>query len=201
MRVQVADPTVSGTKFAREVAEFRALERDYRRRGWILARADFPEALVVVAARQLAPPAIVTGVLFNYTDYDAQPPSVTLVDPFTEEPFPAEHLPTRLLRSVAPELPAGVQLPPGAQLQTVAQPLMQDYGPGTIPFLCLPGVREYHDHPGHKGDHWELHRTSGAGRLVRILEIIDTYGVRPIQNYEMQLALRVTGLSQSAVPV
>lgn len=196
---QVAEPTVSRAKFEREIDELQAQERDYRRRGWILARAEFPQAVVVMAAPQLAPPAVVTGVRFDYTDYDARPPSVRLVDPFTEEPYTAERLPTQLLRGVQPELPPGVQLPPGAEVAAVPQPLMQHYGEGTIPFLCLAGVREYHDHPRHRGDHWELHRTAGAGRLVRILEIIDTYGVRPI-NYDLQLALRIKGFGQVELP-
>ena len=196
----MVDPAVSRAKFDREVDEFRALEREYRRRGWILARAEFPHAVVVMAVPQLSPPAIVTGVLFDYTDYDARPPSVKLVDSFSEEPYPAERLPTRLVRGVPPALAPGLELPPGVTLAPSVQPLMQDYGPGTIPFLCLAGVREYHDHPGHTGDPWELHRTSGAGRLVRILEVIDTYGVRPLQNYNLQLSVRINGFAQSEVP-
>lgn len=197
---QVAEPAVSRAKFEREIDEFREQERDYRRRGWILARAEFPRAVVVMAAPQLAPPAIVTGVKFDYTDYDARPPSVRLVDPFSEEPYTAERLPTQLLRGVRPELPPGVPLPPGAEVAAVPQSLMQHYGEGTIPFMCVAGVLEYHEHPRHSGDHWELHRVAGAGRLVRILEIVDTYGVRPIRNYDLQLSLRVNGFAQNELP-
>jgi hypothetical protein len=96
---------------------------------------------------------------------------------------------------------------PPARLQqngivpTMVDKLMQDYGPESVPFLCLPGTREYHDHPGHSGDAWELHRPAGAGRLVRILEIIDTYGVRPISGYNVALVPQVNGLAQGEVPV
>ena len=200
---QFVDPQVSRTKFEREIAEYRELERDYRLRGWLLVRADFPSVLVVLAAPQLKPPAIITAVSFDYTNYDMQPPSVRLVDPFTAEPYKAKDLPTHLKRSVetagAP-IP-GLQLPLGAQARFVAQqPLMQWYGPDETPFLCLAGVREYHDHPGHSGDAWELHRRSGAGRLVRLLETIAKYGVQPISDYQISLEPHIKGFVQREVP-
>jgi Predicted metal binding domain len=200
---QFVDPTVSRAKFDRELSDYRQLEHDYRRRGWLLVKADFPSVLVVLAAPQLAPPAIVTGVTFDYTNYDMRPPSVRLVDPFTGDPYTAKELPTYLKRSVetgAPPMP-GLQLPLGAQARFVAQqPLMQWYGPDDIPFLCIAGVREYHDHPGHSGDAWELHRCSGAGRLVRLLETITKYGVQPISEYQVSLQPRISGFVQREVP-
>jgi hypothetical protein len=200
---QFVEPRVSRKKFEREIVEYRQLERDYRRRGWLLVRADFPSVLVVLAAPQLKPPAIVTGVAFDYTNYDMQPPSVRLVDPFTEEPYKAKDLPTHLKRSVetaGPPIP-GLQLPLGAQARFVAQqPLMQWYDANDTPFLCVAGVREYHDHPGHSGDAWELHRRSGAGRLVRLLETIAKYGVQPINDYQVSLEPRISGFIQREVP-
>ena len=80
------------------------------------------------------------------------------------------------------------------------QPLMQAAKPEDIPFLCIAGVREYHEHPAHSGDAWELHRKAGAGRLVRLLEVIDTYGVRPISGYNIELVPRVSGFIQNQVP-
>jgi len=67
------------------------------------------------------------------------------------------------------------------------QPLLQDYGPDEIPFLCLPGVREYHEHPGHSGDPWELHRLTGAGSLVRLVEVVRTYAVEPVVGWAVNL--------------
>ena len=84
---------------------------------------------------------------------------------------------------VAQALPPGV---PQAQLQA-AQPLMQAHGDDEIPFLCIAGVREYHDHPAHTGDHWESHRKSGAGRLIRLVEIISKYGLETIGGFEVQM--------------
>lgn len=77
------------------------------------------------------------------------------------------------------------------------QPLMQWYGPDDTPFLCLAGVREYHEHPAHSGDSWLLHRAAGAGRFVRLLEVIDKYGVRPISGYNVELKPQISGFLQS----
>lgn len=185
---QYVDPEVSRRKFDRELADFRALERDYQRRGWFLAEATFPTVLVVMVAAHLSPPPVVTGVLFDYTNYDARPPSVRLVNPFTREPYRASQLPTPLNRRVEPPPTDAL-----AGLQVVAvQQLMQSYDPQDIPFLCLPGVREYHDHPGHSGDPWELHRPDHEGALVRLLNVVHTYGVAPLAGWSVNFNPQVT---------
>lgn len=199
--LQTVDPAVSRAKFDRELAQFAELAGEYRARGWLLVHAEFPVVVVAMVARQLNPPAVVCGVKLDFTDYDARPPSVRLVDPFTDEPYTAANLPTTLKRAVEQAPPPGFPMPPGAQGRLmVEQALMQFYGPDDIPFLCLPGVREYHDHPGHSGDSWELHRASGAGRLVRILEVVDTYGLRPISGYNLALVPQITGFTQNELP-
>jgi hypothetical protein len=205
MAIQATDPIVSLRKFQREVDEFAALASDYRRRGWFLLQAEYPIILFLATAPHLKPPAVVAGVRLDYTDYDLKPPSVRLVDPFTQEPYRMKDLPIALLRRVEIEapMPLGIQLPPGAQFAKMIQqqPLMQAYGPDDVPFLCLAGVREYHEHPGHSGDSWELHRPSGSGRLVRILEIIDTYGVRPLSGYNVNLLPQIVGFAEAEVPL
>jgi hypothetical protein len=200
---QVVDPEVSRAKFDREVADFRAIAAEYGRRGWFLAEAVFPEILVLLAAPQIKPSPIVMGVLLEYTDYDVRPPSVRLVDPFTRVPYTAADLPTHLPREIEMEAPQIIGLPPGAMppVMVTQQPLMQSYPDSEDPpFLCLAGVREYHDHPAHSGDRWELHRSAGAGRLVRLLEVIDTYGVRPLNGYHVNLVPQIAGLTQAQVP-
>lgn len=199
---QYVDSRVSKRKFDREVKEYRVQEAEYRRRGWLLQRADFPTVMVVFAAANLKPPAIVAGVLLDYTNYDAEPPSFRMVDPFTEEPYKPAELPTWLKRQV-PGPGFQIQgLPPGAPMPRVVQeqPLMQWHGDDDVPFLCLPGVREYHRHPAHSGDAWDLHRGTGAGRIARLLEVVDTYGLRPITDYNMQLKLDVIGFVQGQTP-
>lgn len=201
--LQLADPAVSRAKFEREVDEFRQLASDYARRGWLLVEAEFPHVFVVMAAPQLKPPPVVTGVLFDYTNYDLQPPSIRLADPFSREPYKADELPTALLRQIETDgMPFGLAMPPGVATPRVIQqqPLMQAYEAGDLPFLCIAGVREYHEHPAHSGDRWELHRRAGAGKLVRILEVIDTYGIRPVNGYGVNLVPHVSGLTLGETP-
>jgi hypothetical protein len=72
--------------------------------------------------------------------------------------------------------------------------LLQANRPDDYPFLCLPGVREYHDNPAHTGDSWLLHRGSGEGSLAFILEKIWTYGSDPISAYNIQIQAQVQGV-------
>ncbi|MDE0231637.1 MAG: hypothetical protein OXI56_11575 [bacterium] len=187
---QYVDPAVSRVKFDREIAEYFSNEVHYRSRGWFVVKADWPVVDVVMASSKTNPPTIVTAVQFDYTNYDAAPPSVRLIDPFSGRILLSKELPTRLPRTVpGPEtvLPGGVK----AQMNTV-QELMQAHSPEAIPFLCIAGVKEYHDHPGHSGDPWELHRSAGGGRLVRLLEAISKYGLEPVTGLSVNLVPQVT---------
>ena len=215
---QFADPAVSRRKFDREIAKFRSQADEYRRWGWLLAEAEFPHALVILATAKTQPIAILCGVWFDYSNYDAAPPSVRLVHPLTREPYKWSQVPTRLLRRPAPpaEGEAAQPLPPAvaqalphgiaqALAQGVAQarlvepqPLMQAYGADDIPFLCIAGVREYHEHPAHSGDHWLSHRISGAGCLVRLVHVISKYGLETIDGFEVQMAPKI--LFHAGVP-
>ena len=80
---QYVDPAVSHAKFAREIADYLAFEADYRARGWLLVKAEWPVVVVVLASNKTSPPTIVTAVRFDYSNYDAEPPSVRLIDPFS----------------------------------------------------------------------------------------------------------------------
>ena len=187
---QYVDPTVSRTKFDREISEYLSLEADYRARGWFLVKADWPLVIVVLASNKTRPAAIVTAVQFDYTNYDAEPPSVRIVDPFSGRLLMSQEIPTRLPRMIlGPEIPG----PGGVKAQLNSQQdLMQSHLPEDLPFLCIPGVKEYHDHPGHSGDPWELHRPAGEGRLVRLLEVISKYGLEPVQGFHVNLVPQVT---------
>ena len=189
---QFVDPAVSRKKFYREIAQFRRKSEEYGRRGWYLTHARFPHALVILATAKTQPVSVLCGVLFDYSNYDANPPSVRLVHPMTGIPYKFSELPTHLpKRQSQPD--AAQPLPPDTpqvQLMT-AQPLMQAHSDDEIPFLCIAGVREYHEHPAHTGDHWDLYRTAGAGRLVRLVEIISKYGLETIESFDAQMVLKV----------
>ena len=189
---QFVDPAVSRKKFNREVAQFRSQADEYIRRGWYLAKAKFPHALVVLATAKTQPVTIMCGVLFDYSNYDAVPPSLLLVHPLTCEPYKLKELPTQLIRQLPQtDPPQVVQGEAQIILVQPPQPLMMAHNADDIPFLCIAGVREYHDHPAHSGDHWELHRPSGAGRLTRLVQIVSKYGLETIVNLGVQLIPQV----------
>lgn len=193
---QSVDPLVSQEKFGTEVAAYRRIERGQQERGWWVLEASFPVIFAVFATPRVQPPAVVCGVLIDFTNYDLEPPSVRLVDPFTRRPYLMKELPTVLLRS---QLAAQPGMPVGIGMQVVtATPLMQAHGPDDVPFLCVAGVREYHNHPAHSNDSWLAHRGSGAGTLFNILSTIYHYGVQPITDFNV--GLRVTGFQQGDPP-
>lgn len=174
-----------------------------REHGVLLLDVTAPTVLVSFATPQLRPAGIVVTALFDYTDYDLQAPSVAFVDTFTGERLKLEQMYTQMVRGIPQSLPIAAGPPGvgGSPMQPsvlVPQPLIQQHD-GGWPFLCLPGVREYHSHPGHSGDPWELHRTTGAGGLVRLVETIRKYAIEPIPDWAVQLVTRV-GFQQGPPP-
>ncbi|MCB4803720.1 hypothetical protein QO001_003912 [Methylobacterium brachiatum] len=204
--LQTVDPEVSRAKFAREVADYRALEDVYRKRGQILLDATFPEVCVMFAAPKLRPSPVLACVIVNFTDYDVQPLSVRFIDPFTREPVKAKDLPLPMLRRppVPPGMPMEMYLQLLQQGQMPVNLLLQNNGPEEPPFLCLPRVREYHDNPAHTGDSWFLHRHSGEGSLAFILDTIWSHGINPVEHYQFvvqaQMPMIGVGVNFGRVP-
>ena len=189
---QYVDPAVSRAKFECEIADYLSFEADYRARGWFLVKANWPTAIVVLASSKTSPPSVVAAVQFDYTNYDAEPPSVRFIDPFSGRLLLEKELPIRLPRMIpGPEIRSPAPGVPNLQLNS-ALPLMQAHSPEDLPFLCIAGVKEYHNHPGHSGDPWELHRSAGEGRLVRLLEVISKYGLDTVTGFHVNLAPQVT---------
>lgn len=193
----LVDPAVVQAKFVRELAKYQEMANDRRRLGWWVLSAEFPEVLVAFAHPKLRPPAIIFGARIDFTNYDLWPPSVTLVNPFTNVPYKARELPAALAfnRRVTVNLPPELA---GLGQGHAEQPLLVAHSPDDVPFLCIPGVREYHAHPAHSGDSWLLHRGRGEGTLYFILENLYRYGVEPITDY--QFGLHVTGFLRPVSP-
>lgn len=147
---------VSRAKLDGELADWHSNAELYRRRGWLLLGAadlDVHVAFVAqVAVGEMTLPVITTTIRLNFDNYDLWPPSLTFIDPMTGQPvLPVISAPERDQRGE----PRNVLL---------GHPITKQ------PFLCLPGLREYHSHPQHSGDDWLLHRTSGQGRLAVICD-------------------------------
>jgi hypothetical protein len=187
------DPNVSKAKFAREIEQYKSLEKVYCSRGWFLVKAEFPEVVVVFAAPKVTPPPVVIAAQLDFRNYDFWPPSVRFVNPFTRVPYKGSELPLRLNQQTS-----AIQTPSGLEIQ--AQPLIQTYGDDDVPFLCLQGVREYHEHPAHTGDSWLTHRARGRGMLAYILEQISKYGTDQISGYNFAINIHLNGLTLNPPP-
>jgi hypothetical protein len=193
--MQATDPEVSRRKFVRELSQLRAIEQTLVSRGWWIMASDFPYVKVAFAAVGMRPSAILFAVKVDFTDYDARPLAITFVDPFADRELAAREMPTRLPRLVLadPAIPTDAAAQPSAQLVELYQHYPQK--PAIPGFLCLPGTRAFHEHPAHSGDPWELHRSTGEGRLFALLETVWRYGAAPINQFTCTV-----GMGQSEIP-
>jgi hypothetical protein len=152
----LVDPEVSRRKFECELELWREQEDVYRRRGWLLlGERELSVDIGFLGRLSVAGqtiPAMSACVRVDFTDYDLSPPSVEFIDPMTGEYAP-------------PQVQALVGTDEGPRDLVV-----QQHPETGRPFFCVPGVRQYHEHPQHSGDSWLLHRDTGEGRLATICD-------------------------------
>jgi hypothetical protein len=154
----VVDPEVTRRKFERELELWRGQEATYRRRGWImLGQGDRTVDVGFLGRLPVGGqpiPAMSACVRIDFTNFDVWPPSVEFIDPFTGDYAP-------------PPVQALIETDEGPR------DLVVHSHPDTgRPFFCVPGIRQYHEHPQHSGDSWLLHRQSGEGNLATICDRI-----------------------------
>ncbi len=176
----IADPSVSRRKFEREVAAALAHKPFLGQGIWIL-RAEYPVVFAAIITTQKMPllRGVLCGVHIDFTDYDVRPPSVKFVDPFTELPLNfAECWKFYRFTQRAPQPGEPTGLP-----YFDATPMLQQFDMNK-PFLCLQGIREYHEASAHTGDSWFLHRRKNM--LIHILTILQKYGSNSV-GHQIQL--------------
>ena len=165
---------VSQAKLDEELAQWEANAAAYRRRGWVLLDAhDLEVDVAFIGSVSLIDknlPAITVTIRLSYDNYDLWPPSLTFIDAKTGDP-------------ALPLVQALERVGTTGEVRNV----LLDH-PNGRPFLCLPGLREYHSHPQHSGDAWLLHRTSGAGRLAVICDRVWRRMVRNVIGLTMQVS-------------
>lgn len=169
MRVDLA---VTRLKYDREVARLQEQHNDLEKRGLLLlSSSSFPYIDLLCVARQrlgvvipvtqqgglFVPPGAIRAVEipnlsasafkahFDLSNYDLDPPSLEFRDPRTNEPLQYNSM----FRAL--------QFDEHRKSQLV---LLDDHPLTHKPFLCLRGIREYHEHPQHSGDEWLLYRKS-----------------------------------------
>jgi hypothetical protein len=154
----VVDPDVTRLKFEHELELWREQSAVYRRRGWLLlAEGELAVDIGFIGRLPIGPqtmPALSAAVRIDFTNYDLWPPSVEFIDPLTGQYAP-------------PQVQALV-----GTAQDPRDLVVHSHPETSRPFFCVPGIRQYHDHPQHSGDSWLLHRQTGEGRLATICERI-----------------------------
>lgn len=159
MALTLVDPEVTKRKFKRELALWKA-NGSQRDRGWILLSEDenIPqvELALIVPVTTGGPvnklDVAVCAVRLVYENYDLWPPSLSFIDVLTRDCRP-------------PQVRAFLKTAEGLR------DVLVDGHPNTNrPFLCLPGIREYHTHPQHTGDEWHLHRPTKEGSISVVCE-------------------------------
>lgn len=163
----LVDPEVTRRKFERELTAFKS-DSNFRQRGWVVLSEDHRAPAIEIAffakvsstAGEI--PVAVCAVKLTYDNYDLWPPSLTFIDPFTRD-------------AARPHVRAFASTPDGLR-----DLLIDGHPSSKQPFLCMAGLREYHNHPQHTGDTWLLHRSAKEGALATICERIWRMMVRNV---------------------
>jgi len=194
------DPDVEREKFEAELDRIRRSESRLRELGAILVRAEAPEIDILFVPRlplRMAFPAAQTptgvslppgtltglefqslsarafGVRFGLDGYDVRAPSISFRDPWSWQSAAMNALPIAQLVDATGK----------------GQVVLLDGHPTTRrPFLCVRGVREYHEHPQHSGDDWAIYRSS-----INVMALIERIGRLMILQTRPQLILNAAG--------
>jgi Predicted metal binding domain len=173
LEFQVVDPQVSQEKYKAEVDLFKQHYAQYRKRGILLLDESFPEIKLAFCSVRIRPYPVLFAVSINFVNYDFQAPSISFIDAFSFSPILINQLPHQFPRKIGQ-----------VQNQMNLQPLVIAQADNK-PFFCIPGVREYHQHPAHTGDNWLLHRgIGGEGTLSFLIEKLHQYGVAAINGFQ-----------------
>ena len=177
--LQYMEPEVSQIKFREEIGDFHKIRNDWREKGVFLIHEDYPIVEFMFTTPKLNPPAIAFAVRIDFTNYDIEPPSLKFICPFTKRMLNRQEI---LLKFFQIKIPDNVNPNVPIQNQIQHQDLLQG---NENPFFCIPGVKEYHDHPAHSGDSWLLYRTKGEGRLGFILDQLYNHSITLISSYQV----------------
>jgi len=186
---QYMQPEITFKKFEEEVVIFERLSKTWREKGVFLIKKEFPILEFIFVGIKITPSPLVFAVRIDLTNYDIEPPSVKFICPFTGKLLTRKEVQTQFIQIRKPDQ-FNHNLPIQNQIQQ--QDLLQG-GPDEVPFFCIPGIREYHDHPAHTGDSWLLYRKKGEGTIGFILDQLYDHSIPTITSY--QLGHIVTGLN------
>jgi hypothetical protein len=183
------DPAISGRKFDSEVREWKKRAGEHGRRGIVLVDAEFPKAFAIFALPSVRPAHLLFGVELDFKNYDIWPPSLRFADPLSRELWPGGmNAPVNVSvgAAMAPLFLRFRTDPSNAGNATMEVPVMCQ-GNTAPAFLCMRGVREYHEHPAHSGDSWLQYRGSGVGTLFYLLDKLHEFGIAHVAGLRVGL--------------
>jgi hypothetical protein len=187
------DPAVNRLKYERELAALRDRREMLESRGiFLLSSSSYPVLELLYVPRnplKVVIPVIQQGAVFlppgtraaigvpslsatafkarfELSNYDLDPPSLEFREPWTNTALQYN----TMFRAL--------QFDPHRKAHVV---LLDDHPTTHKPFLCLRGIREYHEHPQHSGDQWLLYRQSmNMFSIVMSLWRVSTDLVHPL---------------------
>jgi hypothetical protein len=137
------DAEVSRRKFAKEMSAMRNEAASLvARLGWEVVTAEYPVFAVTFTHPRTKRRV---GFRFQFDNWDEQPPSLSLFDPDNGAELPWEKWPQGTWAVGNPHPVTGK------------------------PFLCLPGIREYHIHTSHLTDLWDNLKGNDSYRLLHLV--------------------------------
>jgi hypothetical protein len=161
---KLVDHSVSMVKLDRQLAHWEMSRTSYEERGWILlGREDLSVDVAFTARLPIGPfqdlVTVPLAVRIGFENYDLWAPSVKIIDPLTRRWLQIPRL-------------AALDFTTKDATGTPANFFVNGHPRTGHVFLCVPGVREYHDHPEHSGDDWLRYRGDGYGTLASICELL-----------------------------
>lgn len=171
--LQQADPMVSRSKFDRELSIFMQVKDYNMQRGVVLIDAEFPFIKLSFYAYRIKPLILAFAIRLDFTNYDLEPPSLRFIDFLTDYDLTYPELYIKLIRFQMVQVGDNTVCKP-------LQDLIQSHKPKNIPFVCLPGIKEYHSHPAHSNDSWLSRKGKGEGTLGFIIDQLHKYGTEPL---------------------
>lgn len=180
---QFVEISVTRKKFDTEIQEYKDLESQYRKKGIFCLDISFPNITLMFAIPQIIPYPIAFAAKFDYSNWDAEPPSIIFVNPFSGENIIGNEIRIQFLQKNTNNHLG----------QPSIMDLLQSRETGT-PFICIPGVKEYHNHPAHSGDSWFLYRTKGEGKLITLIDQLYKHSIIPAVGYNVQMNFNVSGI-------
>ena len=186
---QYVDPVVTKKKFLEEVNKFKELEEAYRKKGVICYRIEDFSVFLLFCVPHVNPQGIAFSVRIDYENWDIEPPSIKFIDPFTDRLLAREQIRIKFFQ---------VKHKNNIRLNIRGEIMEQDLLQGqkdVLPFFCIPGVKEYHDHPAHSGDSWLLHRLNSEGELCVLIDQLYNHSIAQTSGYSLNAQISIAGFN------